>query len=88
MRVRGDEPRNPHVQRQFGPHWQNEEIVQDSGEKAEFDKASSSLDKGLESCRSVLESYRAMLTGGESPAVGEQVSDSEEEQVEENPRPK
>lgn len=46
----------------------NEEIVQDSGDEGEFEKASSTLGEGLESCRSVLAGYRALLRGGEPPA--------------------
>lgn len=42
--------------------------MQYSGDEGNFEEASSSLDKGLESCRSVVASYRALLGGGETPA--------------------
>jgi hypothetical protein len=45
------------------------EIVQDSGDEGEFEKASSTLDEGLESCRSVLAGYRALLRSAEPPAA-------------------
>lgn len=42
--------------------------MQDSGDEGEFEKASSTLGEGLESCRSVLAGYRALLRGAEPVA--------------------
>jgi hypothetical protein len=55
----------------------NEGIVQDSGDEGDFEKASSTLGEGLESCRSVLAGYRALLRGGQPPTADANAAETE-----------